>query len=85
MADDSILEFLKSCETKVIKLESGEPLAIVIKSDEIDTGMLDTIRLKFRESLPYLDNQVLICVLPLENDIDFITLKEAMEKANGIS
>jgi hypothetical protein len=85
MANDSILEYLKTCETKIIKPENGEPLAIIVRGDDLDSGILNELSQAFKEVLGNVNRRVPIIGLPTDHDIDFITLKEVLEKTNGLS
>lgn len=85
MTEDSILEYLKTCETKIFKLENGEPFTIIVRCDDIDSGVLYELAQGFKQVFPDTGRRIPIIGIGMDQDIDFITLREAMEKTNGIS
>jgi hypothetical protein len=85
-SNEDTLAFLKSCEVKVFPLENGQPFAIVIKSDEIDQSLLDGVKASLRSAYPSIHSgQVAIWGISPGDDIDYISLKEVLEKTNVAS
>ena len=87
--NNAILQYLRECETKILKLENGEPFAIVIKSDDIDSDAVhrlsEALKEPFKELFGDLGRRIPIFIFNTDEEIDFITLKEVMEKTDGIS
>ena len=82
--NESVLDYLKSCEVKTINLEDGQPFAIIIKSDDMDSSFLENIKKNLQSAYPNCE-KIAIWGIGTDEEIDYVTIKEVLEKANGIS
>ena len=76
---NEILDYLKTCEVKIISLENDQPLAIVIKSDDIDQSTLEQLQIEIKTAYENMTNKIAIFGISPESEVDFYSMKEVLE------
>ena len=84
-SNEAVLDFLKSCPVKVIRLSDGKPFAIVIKSDDIDQQTLEDIKQALHSKYHSSGYEVAVFGIGLNDDVDYMTMKEVLEKTDVAS
>lgn len=81
--DENFLKSLESItQVKRFDLANGEPFAIVFKGDYLDQYFLEIIVKDLRSIYSKKNHKIAVFCVGKDEDVDYITLKELIEKAD---